>query len=178
MISVKKRAVLLWVGVATTLVVIGGAAWWWTHRSDSSVDKASDTASTSAERQAAWSSREQKIREFEAKNDTEGALKYYGQLVQQAPNSDEKRSLLFEQSNLALRVKQYETALRLMDEAEAIKSGVDVVTQRALIYQAMGDKAKAATQYRQAIEMTKDTNGGQGDRYAPIWRAKVEELER
>jgi tetratricopeptide (TPR) repeat protein len=176
MTTVKKRSFLIWVGGVVIIAVAAAAVWWFVYR-PGTAPHVSDDSSARVDNTAAWSERDQKIQEFEAKNDTDGALKYYEQLAQQAPDANSKRSLLFEQSNFTLRVKQYDTALRLMDEAEKIKPGVDVVTQRALIYEAMGDKAKAAAQYSQALEMTKDTNNGQGDRYAPVWRAKVKELQ-
>jgi tetratricopeptide (TPR) repeat protein len=172
MTRVKIRSFLWWIigGVLIAGAAAGGV-WWYMHRATSTPPAQGVSSSTSR------AQRDQKIQQLEAKSDTDGVVKYYDQLVQQSADPADKRVLLFEQSNVYFRTKQYDKALELMDQVEAIKTGSDVAIQRALINEEKGDKAAAAAQYAKALEMTKDANNGQGDRYAPMWRAKIKELQ-
>jgi tetratricopeptide (TPR) repeat protein len=172
MTRVKKRSFLWWIiGGVLILAAVGGGIWWYMHRSAPASSKQGVSSA------ASWAQRDQAIQQLESKNDTDGALKYYDQLIPQTTSPADKRVLLLEESNIFVRTKQYDKALELMNQAELIKAGVDIILQRALIDEAKGDKTAAIVQYTKALDMTRAENNGQGDRYAPMWRAKIKELQ-
>lgn len=177
--ALSRKQRLFGIIVVVTIVAVGcGLVWWVAARQRAQTEQNKVFAGLTGHDASAWGKRTMAAQNFLAKQDAQGGLAYYRQLIQRAGNSDDKISLSLEAAQFAVSTKQYDAALGFIDQADAIKKSTGTIVGRAMVYEAKGDKAAAIDQYRAAIAMAQSDKNSLNSRYVDRWKAKIAELSK
>ena len=174
----RKQRVFGGILIVIIIAAVGAGAWWLVTQRQTQTAQDKALTQLTGRDSAAWGQRTTAAQNFLAKHDTNGGLAYYRQLIQRAGNQDDKLSLLLEAAQFAVSSKQYDAALGFVDQADAIRKTTGAAVERAMIYEAKGDKTAAIAQYRAAITLAQSDKNGLSGRYVDQWQAKITELSQ
>jgi predicted negative regulator of RcsB-dependent stress response len=144
--STKKKLII--VGVIL-LLFIGGAVsgWFYMQNNQAAQDQKQQLAEevidqTTIDAQA-----------MARKGDTAGAVAKYDEVIETTSDAYQKSILTINKAIIYLNKEDYETALSIAKEAEAIDANFGVVKIIAQIYEDKGDKPNAIAYYKKTIEL-------------------------
>lgn len=144
------RLQFLLIGAVVLLVALGaGAATRWIQQSNTK------PVVEAPERPATYN----KVQDFLADQKTDEASKYINDQLAKTTLSSEERYLLYlEQGSLAFDKGDYQAAADSYTKAAAVKETFLVVRKLGGIWDTLGDKQKAITYYKRALEINPADN--------------------
>jgi tetratricopeptide (TPR) repeat protein len=107
--------------------------------------------------------------------DIDGGLAYYDGQIEQRKDANERWLLLLHKSNFAFGVERYKEAVDAAKRADAIKSDLSTFVALARAYEGAGDKQRAVTYYKKALEAS--PKDGLSSRNNQMWEQKIAELQ-
>lgn len=142
----RKNIVFLAVGIVVVLIIAGG---WWIIATQNNTTAPKDDFSRERELDNVAGRADQ---EAQSKGASEGG-KIYDEEIAKTADKREKSELMASKATLYLNEDKLDNALAIALEADGLYDSAEVSALVAQIYEAKGNKAKAAEFYRKAAKL-------------------------